>query len=555
MNKIEEFERNLKVAYLNYENNDLKETLKYLDRMLETILKGDKSLENDTFWKTLTCDVFKAIVLNNFYNKIELTGSDLDSLLGNEEELKKNIKEFCHNFRNNELINFISHIENITDNPLKDVIKILMSNINIITSIQGPGGHNLSGGTVSQLTDKDIYTFEQHPWVAYLEIDENTGDSFLKDDAPEEIRRQYNDYLNNKPGQFSDKDINECYKIIYDKVFSQEDYELCINYLNVLYRPIFLFIKKIDKDNVLKEIILIEKENYSEHVDDFRTNLKECQNPTPEKIFNFYCGLSYRLAKMRIKDSKEFILLAEYCEKVFEMILNDKNFQEVCENKKRLISECLVDFNFASGNDNMSFRIHDMYGNPFVDREIIMEKIKYLSETDDKRKKFNNINDFIIHEINIIKDILENNLSSNTSYLPSLRAKHCIKEFELNLESNQLEQCFYNIYEVIESDKNQIYHNLTEKSSGYEYSKLISTEEKNTILNMIERLINKIELNKKTNNDIKNRLCPYCNVPLALLMPSGKTLYCNKCEKYFKNENGNVGDETTSPYTRKDVLY
>ena len=31
MNKIEEFERNLKVAYLNYENNDLKETLKYLD--------------------------------------------------------------------------------------------------------------------------------------------------------------------------------------------------------------------------------------------------------------------------------------------------------------------------------------------------------------------------------------------------------------------------------------------------------------------------------------------------------------------------------------------
>ena len=27
MNKIEEFERDLKVAYLNYENNDLKETL------------------------------------------------------------------------------------------------------------------------------------------------------------------------------------------------------------------------------------------------------------------------------------------------------------------------------------------------------------------------------------------------------------------------------------------------------------------------------------------------------------------------------------------------
>lgn len=129
MSKIEEFESNLKIAYLNYENNNLKETLKYLDRMLEIILKEDKSLENDPFWKALTFDVFKAIVLNNFYNKNELDGNKLDSLLGNEAELKKNIKEFCRNFKNNELISFISHIENITDNPLKDVIKILMSNI------------------------------------------------------------------------------------------------------------------------------------------------------------------------------------------------------------------------------------------------------------------------------------------------------------------------------------------------------------------------------------------------------------------------------------------
>ena len=46
---MEEFERNLKVAYLNYENNDFKETLKYLERMIERVLKDDKSLENDSF--------------------------------------------------------------------------------------------------------------------------------------------------------------------------------------------------------------------------------------------------------------------------------------------------------------------------------------------------------------------------------------------------------------------------------------------------------------------------------------------------------------------------
>ncbi len=49
--------------------------------------------------------------------------------------------------------------------------------------------------------------------------------------------------------------------------------------------------------------------------------------------------------------------------------------------------------------------------------------------------------------------------------------------------------------------------------------------------------------------------CPNCDEPLTFLMPSGKTLHCNKCERYYKNDNGNVGEETTSPYAKKDVLY
>ena len=75
----------MKFACLNYENNDLKEILKYLERIIETFLKEDKSLEKDLFLKTITCDVFKAIVLNKFYNKVELSGTDLDSFLSNAE--------------------------------------------------------------------------------------------------------------------------------------------------------------------------------------------------------------------------------------------------------------------------------------------------------------------------------------------------------------------------------------------------------------------------------------------------------------------------------------
>lgn len=61
-----------------------------------------------------------------------------------------------------------------------------------------------------------------------------------------------------------------------------------------------------------------------------------------------------------------------------------------------------------------------------------------------------------------------------------------------------------------------------------------------------------VENETKTKNILK---CPNCDETLTFLMPSGKTLYCNKCERYYKNDNGNVGEETTSPYIRKDVLY
>lgn len=53
-----------------------------------------------------------------------------------------------------------------------------------------------------------------------------------------------------------------------------------------------------------------------------------------------------------------------------------------------------------------------------------------------------------------------------------------------------------------------------------------------------------IENATKKGNILK---CPNCDKQLTFLMPSGKTLYCNRCERYYKNNNGNVGEETTSP--------
>ena len=37
--------------------------------------------------------------------------------------------------------------------------------------------------------------------------------------------------------------------------------------------------------------------------------------------------------------------------------------------------------------------------------------------------------------------------------------------------------------------------------------------------------------------------------------PDGNTLYYEKCEKFFKNNNGAVGKETTDPYLDENVIY
>lgn len=60
---------------------------------------------------------------------------------------------------------------------------------------------------------------------------------------------------------------------------------------------------------------------------------------------------------------------------------------------------------------------------------------------------------------------------------------------------------------------------------------------------------------KKFKRKLEQPKCPNCGTPLTFLMPDGQVLSCNKCNKYFKNNHGKVGEETSSPYTRNDVLY
>lgn len=54
---------------------------------------------------------------------------------------------------------------------------------------------------------------------------------------------------------------------------------------------------------------------------------------------------------------------------------------------------------------------------------------------------------------------------------------------------------------------------------------------------------------------VKVLKCPNCGEKLMFLMPDGKFLSCNNCDKCYINNNGNVGNETVLPDNGNEVLY
>jgi len=159
------------------------------------------------------------------------------------------------------------------------------------------------------------------------------------------------------------------------------------------------------------------------------------------------------------------------------------------------LGEDIMDKNEEKNN------IDSSHEDNYLNREIIIDKVKYQYDNIDKRNNYPTINDFIINEIKIINNELLTKDGVEQVYTPCIRAKHCIDEFEYHLDNNKLEQAFYNIYEIIESDKEGIY--TANYDNGYKYSAFISNEEKNILLSMIEKLTSKLNANSNSENEKK----------------------------------------------------
>lgn len=125
--KLEDLERDILGAYLNYQNNDLKTTVKQLDMSVNSLLKDDKTL--DPVWTNISKNVYIAVILNNFSKGIEFSLKDLENMLNNQNIVYSNIIEFCNKFENSEEISFATSLKKISANPLKSAIQILKENI------------------------------------------------------------------------------------------------------------------------------------------------------------------------------------------------------------------------------------------------------------------------------------------------------------------------------------------------------------------------------------------------------------------------------------------
>ena len=140
--------------------------------------------------------------------------------------------------------------------------------------------------------------------------------------------------------------------------------------------------------------------------------------------------------------------------------------------------------------------------NNIILRDNILKKVKFLKKHfsffTDERKKFEDINDFILQKLDIIEKELNNNeCKTDFEYIPSFRADFCLREFEYELKRNNFEICFYDILEIIEDDKKNIYGRSYEGKRYYDryeyyYSPFISQMEKMVLLSKVFKLKNKI---------------------------------------------------------------
>ena len=110
--------------------------------------------------------------------------------------------------------------------------------------------------------------------------------------------------------------------------------------------------------------------------------------------------------------------------------LQQKIKEETDNQLKRNIDELVKE----DLQENQPIIIEDSEGKNYINREILLNKLGYLYNYKEKRKNYSTEEDFILGELKTIKDELLANEGIETPYIPTVRAKYCIEEFDYYLK-------------------------------------------------------------------------------------------------------------------------
>ena len=443
---------------------------------------------NDRYINTGVICLEEKKYIDSIIDKIEGALAVHDRLTNYEGEFKflNSICEVCVNYNNGkrsdkcplDLLDKINNNEiNCPNFKKEDLFK---KNVQSITySSNNSLSQNMNEMSNKYSVNKGIHTREEMPWVDYLQIDDNTHERRLIDNAPEDIKVKYQEYLNGK--------IDEAVKILASSFenLSNDEVTTVIELLG--YQP-----ERYDGGQLTK-IASNFFEKYSksiEFVDESNQNVALLYNLRFKKKIIGTEQDNYNSYKKNENDS-------------FSSVLNNKGMFHLS-----IISGAVLPIThprFYEGRKNIILD-KDLENNYVYRQDIEIEKDKY------------HIDEQTIDEIIEYVKINFNKL--------------------LEIAANQSMEMYDGVVHSINVKLGSIYLTLSELNT--------TSEEDNQFLGKFEEMIVEILTYPK---------CPICKKKLNYMMPDGTTLCCNSCNKYFTNENGKVGQETSYPYIDNNADY
>lgn len=302
-----------------------------------------------------------------------------------------------------------------------------------------------------QISCKGIYTLEQTPWVDYLEIDEETGERKLQIDIPEEIKKQYSDFLKNNMVNYNEFIGNnntylvnikkEDYIFIHSTdSFSNQNINNCFVNLkeNQIYN--YKFDSNNDKYEYYKDLTSVQKEKLIKYIND-------------NDLLN-------------ISDNNKFISLNKYID---IDVFGKKNEIRINDNEMYIFND-IIDIVLGNSNSNIK-RINEIKNT--IDSSNTEKKLIFKIEDHDWGLKtiytWNTKTWYIYDDLSIKYEII-NGQDKTKSYSHSIsdeKLKIIIQNVELAKSDNRvIDACDGEAWEFIQYEDDNV---VWERKLGYIY--------------------------------------------------------------------------------------